>query len=88
MFVQVHEASIACSGGRRIKYAFCLIVSIFFREEMGMQHGHGCEISILEFIHFLRELWLWVCLPSLFDSLRALSHLQSEDSEEHVNNQV
>jgi hypothetical protein len=30
MFVQVLEASLACYGGRRIKYAFCLLVSIFF----------------------------------------------------------
>jgi hypothetical protein len=62
MFVQVLEASLACYGGRRIKYAFCPIVSIFLRGEMGMQHGHGCEISILVYIHFLRELWLQVQL--------------------------
>jgi len=77
MFVQVHEASLACYGGRRIKYAFCLIVSIFFREEMGMQHGHGCEISFLVYIRSLRESRPRAHCLGLFDALRALFHLQS-----------
>lgn len=65
-------------------FAFCSLVSIFFRGEMGTQLEHGCDIFSISMYDYAVSFVL-IGAMCLSDALRALLHLESAMS---VSNKV